>query len=142
VEPIPVEPGTSASGAPGTHEPAEIEMPADESPRKEISPKEHRPPAAPVAQTGHRARDLQHRVQKEPRPSPPAPPPFTRDLLSQKFRQVRREYDDYKANFGSRLEREWGELATYIQFMPANTDDAGRREAARRIDVFRGRMRE
>jgi hypothetical protein len=78
---------------------------------------------------------------RNPRP-PPAPAAFTREQLGQKFQQVRREYDDYKARFGARLEREWGELATYIQYMPASDDDAGRREAARRLDEFRVRMRE
>jgi hypothetical protein len=82
-------------------------------------------------------------VRKDPRP-PAAPPPasFTREQLGQKFQQVRREYDEYKTKFGSRLENEWVELATYIQFMPASDDDAGRKEAARRLDAFRVRMRE
>jgi hypothetical protein len=58
----------------------------------------------------------------------------------QKFQQVRREYDDYKAKFGSRLEKEWGDLAMFIQYV--REDDAWRVEAARRLDEFRSRMRE
>jgi len=49
--------------------------------------------------------------------------------------------DAYKAKFGSRLEREWGELATSIQYTGGD-DDAGRKGAARRLDEFRVRMRE
>jgi hypothetical protein len=91
--------------------------------------------------------DVAHRpIHRDPR-SPPAAPAapaavFTREQLGQKFQQVRREYDAYKAKFGSRLEREWGELATSIQYMPATGDDAGRKEAARKLDEFRARMRE
>jgi hypothetical protein len=85
-------------------------------------------------------------LRKDPRPpvTPAAPSPatFTREQLTQKFQQVHREYDDYKSKFGSRLEKEWGELTTYIQYRPPSDDDAGRKEAARRIDVFRDRMRE
>lgn len=87
-----------------------------------------------------------------PRSEPPAAAPrakdapirnLTRAQLGQKFRQVRMEYDDYKAKNGARLEREWGELATFIQYMPESPDDdAGRRGAARRLDEFRARMRE
>jgi serine/threonine protein kinase len=91
----------------------------------------------PVPEVSHRP------VHREPRPAPVVPPAaFTRELLGQKYQQVRREYDAYKAKFGSRLEREWGELATTIQYMPASDDDTGRKEAARKLDVFRARMRE
>jgi serine/threonine protein kinase len=85
-------------------------------------------------------------LRKDPRPPvtpvTPSPATFTREQLTQKFQQVHREYDDYKSKFGSRLEKEWGELATYIQFRPSSDDAAGSKEAARRIDVFRDRMRE
>ena len=80
-------------------------------------------------------------IHKDPKPAAPVAP-FTREQLGQKFQQVRREYDDYKAKFGSRLEKEWGELATFIQYMPPSEDDTGRKEAARRLDEFRARMRE
>jgi hypothetical protein len=126
VEPIPVAPRPAAAQA----DPHEIEMmPEEPSPRDTagaaLPPRVHRPP-----------------VHKEARPPAPQLATFTREQLGQKFQQVRREYDDYKTKFGSRLEREWGELATFIQYMPASDDDAGRREAARRLDAFHGRMRE
>jgi serine/threonine protein kinase len=129
VEPIQVAPAGAARG-----EPPEIDMTDDA------------PGPAGAAQPGPRtSRDAVHRpVRKEIKP-PPAPAvaaAFTRDQLVQKFQQVSREYDVYKARFGSRLEREWGELATFITYMPASEDDAARREAARRLDEFRTRMRE
>jgi serine/threonine protein kinase len=84
------------------------------------------------------AHDSAHRpIRKDARPLA-APAPLTREQLGQKFQQVRREYDDYKASYGARLEREWGELATFIQY----DDDAEHREAARRLEAFRARMRE
>jgi hypothetical protein len=76
-------------------------------------------------------------------PKPPAAA-LTREQLGQKFQQVRREYDQFKAKFGSRLEREWGELATYITFT-ANTENGGDavlRAAASKLEVFRARMHE
>ncbi len=117
------DPGAVAPGA----APTEIEMAPEDTARGAAAPA--RPRTAAHA---------------SPRPAPVAPVPFTRELLGQKFQQVRREYDDYKAKFGARLEKEWGELATFIQYMPHGDgdDDAGRKEAARRLDAFRGRMRE
>lgn len=81
-----------------------------------------------------------HRAAKPP--AAPPPPSFTREQLGQKFQQVRREYVDYKARYGSRLEKEWGDLATSIQYMPESSDAKGRRDAARQLDAFRARMRQ
>jgi len=136
VEPIPVAPPVALPAA------AEIEMVPDEPARPSESPGS----VQPTVQPHHPPREPIHHpavTHKDP-PRPPVAPvaSFTREQLGQKFQQVRREYDDYKSRFGSRLEKEWGELATYIQYMPASDDDAGRREAARRLDAFRGRMRE
>ena len=134
VEPIPVEPRpVGSAGDP----PRDRDLPEASSGK----------PAAIVAQPSRRvSREIAHRAQVKPaapstKPAVAPPAPFTRDQLGQKFQQVRREYDDYKAKFGSRLEREWGELATFIQYTPAS-DDAERKEAARRLDSFRVRMRE
>ena len=108
------------------------------------------PDARPGAEpgSGRRApgRDVAHHPpRRDARPGPgpvvpAAPPPPTREQLGQKFQQVRREYDAYKAKFGSRLEKEWGDLAMFIQY--ASEDDAWRRDAARRLDEFRDHMRE
>jgi len=132
VEPIPVEP-----------RPADT---AGDPPRDSVAPEPARAVASVAAPSRRVSRDTAHRAAIKPA-APPAKPavapaaPFTRDQLGQKFQQVRREYDTYKAKFGSRLEREWGELATFIQYTPAS-DDAERKEAARRLDEFRARMRE
>jgi hypothetical protein len=128
-EPAPVAadpaPAPVAADPATTADPEAIEMlPADPRP---APPRRH--PAVPARPP----------VKHDPPPAPAAP---TREQLGQKFQQIRREYDAYKARYGARLEREWGELATFIQYMPASDDDAGRREAARRLETFRGRMRE
>lgn len=132
VEPIPAPAAGSAAGV--ASDEGEIEMTPDEPAR-----------ATEAAQANHRTpRDAAHRAPRKDVKPPvaAAPPPFTREQLGQKFQQVSREYDGYKSKFGSRLEREWGELATFITYMPASEDDGGRREAARRLDEFRTRMRE
>ena len=132
VEPIAVAPITVE---PIAVEPAPIARAAEPAPIRDVAPAAPPVRRAPVAAV--------HRVARKDTKPPVAPPvPFTRSQLGQKFQQVRREYDDYKAKFGSRLEREWGELATFIQYMPASDDDAGRKEAARRLDSFRVRMRQ
>jgi len=137
VEQIPVEhSGNRPVGSP----PDEIEMTPDD-----VAATAPRPGADPVAPVRRAQREPAHHAppRRESRPTAAAPvAPFTREQLGQKFQQVRREYDSYKAKFGSRLEREWGELATFIQYMPPSEDDTGRREAARRLDEFRSRMRE
>ncbi len=137
VQPIPVEPPKAAV-------PDEIEMTPDDPPRRGGPPLTGGGSSAVAPPPPQAPREASHKpAHKDPRP--PAPPPaaaVTREQLGQKFQQVRREYDDYKSKFGSRLEKEWGDLATYIQFMPASDDAAGLREAARRLEAFRVRMRE
>jgi hypothetical protein len=106
-------------------------------------PRDAKPGADPGSGRRAPARDVAHRPpHRDARPGPvaSAPPPPTREQLGQKFQQVRREYDAYKAKFGSRLEKEWGDLALFIQY--ASEDDAWRRDAARRLDEFRAHLRE
>ncbi len=122
VEPIQVPSTASGSGGSGD----EIEMSPDD-------PRDAKSGADPGAGRHAPARDIAHRPAR--RDLPP-----TREQLGQKFQQVRREYDAYKAKFGSRLEKEWGDLAMFIQY--ASEDDAWRRDAARRLDEFRAHLRE
>jgi serine/threonine-protein kinase len=75
-------------------------------------------------------------------PDAVAAPPLTREQLSNKFKQVRRDYDLYKARFGLALEKEWGELAFFIQYMGTSADATDYAEAARRLDAFRAHMAE
>jgi len=131
VQPIPVEPVAPAGGA----APEEIEMTPDDPHPRGGSGSGTVAVAQPPPRASHKT------THKDAKPSAP-PAAFTREQLGQKFQQVRREYDDYKSKFGSRLEKEWGDLATYIQYMPASDDDTGLREAARRLEAFRVRMRE
>jgi serine/threonine protein kinase len=137
VEPIPVEPIPAPPPAR-----AEIGTTPDtaDDPSTKATVSATSPPTSPA--TGSAATHRSHRVKAASAVAPPPPPPFTREQLGQKFQLVRREYDEYKAKFGARLEREWGELATFIQYMPPSDDDAGRKEAARKLDLFRARMRE
>jgi len=72
----------------------------------------------------------------------PALAPFTHEQLTQKYKQVLPRYDGYKSKFGARLEREWSDLATFIQFMRRQQRRLRGGEKARgRLDAFRGRMR-
>ncbi|HET7500554.1 MAG TPA: protein kinase [Kofleriaceae bacterium] len=102
----------------------EIEMTNDDAPPS------HAPPRKVAVRSGPRP------------PAPVAPAAPTREQLAQKFQQIGRQYSQYKTRFGSRLEREWGELATFVQYKLASNDDASRKEAARALDEFRDRMRE
>lgn len=78
------------------------------------------------------------RKDKEPK-VPVKPEGLTRDAVANKFSATSRQYEAYKAKNGMRLDREWNELTTFIQFKMSgeNLDDA-----VRRIDSFRAKMRE
>ena len=65
------------------------------------------------------------------------PEGLARDAVIAKFRAVRREYDGYAANNGARLDRDWNDLANFINYHPAELD-----EFSRRIDTFRAMMKE
>jgi hypothetical protein len=70
------------------------------------------------------------------RPGDPAPS-VTRDEVVSAFRATSREYEAYKAKNGSRLEREWGDLATFMQFQLKgdNLDVASHKLAAFRAKL-------
>ncbi|HWO19575.1 MAG TPA: serine/threonine-protein kinase [Kofleriaceae bacterium] len=86
-----------------------------------------------------------------PRPARPRPPEspkeppkepkkdLTRELVAAKFSSVRREYAAFKGRNGDRLEKEWGDLATFMtyQLTPGNLEDA-----VRRIESFRAQLRD
>jgi serine/threonine protein kinase len=65
------------------------------------------------------------------------PDPLSRDAVIAKFRAVKQQYSIYAAKNGSRLEREWNELASFINYHPTELD-----EFSHRIDAFRSRMNE
>jgi eukaryotic-like serine/threonine-protein kinase len=64
---------------------------------------------------------------------------LTRESVAAKFSAARREYAAFKDRNGDRLEKEWGDLATFMtyQLTSANLEDA-----MRRIETFRARLRE
>ena len=66
-------------------------------------------------------------------------PSLTREMVGAKFSATSRQYEAYKTKNGMQLDREWNELASFIQFKmtPDNLDDA-----VRRIDSFRSKLRE
>ena len=143
VEPIPVAPPVTPPPLPApAPPPPAAAAPARNATEPAPASTPHREVAkdAPGTTVQHAPREAPHRPPPRKDARPAAPP--TREQLGQKFQQIRREYDEYKSKFGSRLENEWGDLATFIQYMPANDDDTGRKEAARRLDAFQLRMRE
>jgi serine/threonine protein kinase len=64
---------------------------------------------------------------------------LTRDAIAARFSATMREYAGYKAKYGMRLDGEWSDLATFVQFQLKgdNLD-----EAAHKIDAFRAKMHE
>ena len=59
-------------------------------------------------------------------------PSSTREAVIAKFRAVSRQYDAYKQQNGGRLDQDWNDLASFIQYHPNDLD-----EFSRRIDAFR-----
>jgi membrane-bound ClpP family serine protease len=79
-----------------------------------------------------------------PRPVRPKEPKaekkdLTRELVAAAYSSARREYAAFKKRNGDRLEKEWGDLATFItyQLTPGNLE-----AAMRRIETFRAQLRE
>ncbi|MEZ4360014.1 MAG: serine/threonine-protein kinase [Kofleriaceae bacterium] len=71
------------------------------------------------------------------RPPRAQAPTLTRDEVEKKFDSVQAEYRTFKTKYGYRLDAEWTNLATFIQYNgPDNLGDA-----VRKIDAFRARMR-
>jgi hypothetical protein len=112
------------------------------------------PPPAPQKGSGDEIEMPSMQVGSADRPRPPRPPrppdrgdpkkdpdkkDLSRDLVAAKFSSARREYAAFKGRNGDRLEKEWGDLATFMtyQLTSANLEDA-----ARRIETFRAKLRE
>ena len=55
-----------------------------------------------------------------------------------KFKALNREYREFKSAYGSRLDGEWTDLATFAQY--ANKSPDKLKELDRKIDRFRARM--
>jgi serine/threonine protein kinase len=63
---------------------------------------------------------------------------ITREAVTSQFEAVIKEYNAFKARYGMRLEVQWSDLATFMQFK-LRTDNL--HDAARKIEAFRGQMR-
>jgi len=145
VDPIPPEeqsPPTKIVTAP-----AKVDTPAtSDTPAKAIQVEDVTPPTPPtqVATAPHdptpsgrhgKKHDPVH-VTKTATPTPPVKTELTREAVIAKFRAVSRQYDVYKQQNGGRLDQDWNDLASFIQYHP---DDLA--EFSRRIDAFRVRMK-
>lgn len=64
-------------------------------------------------------------------------PELTREAVAAKFRAVKQAYDSYKQQNGGRFDQEWNDLASYVQYHSTELE-----EVARRIDLFRAKLRD
>jgi hypothetical protein len=94
------------------------------------------PPPQQQQKVTHGAKHHGH----QPPPPPPvdktAKPELTREAVVAKFRAVSKQYEVYKQQNGARLDQDWNDLASFIQYHPNDLD-----EFSRRIDAFRSRMK-
>ncbi|MGE0868104.1 MAG: serine/threonine protein kinase [Kofleriaceae bacterium] len=102
------------------------------------------PPPPPVVVPSEPAAVMSEPQRRPSRPrrepaKEPSKPEHTRKSVGARFTATSRLYEAYRAKNGARLDHEWNNLATFIQFkLDADNLD----EAVRRIDQFRERMTE
>ena len=119
---------------------AEVKQPEkapDPPPKVEVQPEAPTPmPTPPSKDDGKRVKPRKIEA-KKPEISDPPPPTKapTAQSVDAKFQQVRREYDEFKRNFGGRLEPAWQEILHEAAM--------GRRDAQLddRLNQLRGDMR-
>lgn len=128
----------AGSAAPVRPAPEITIIPIEPAPPQQGSAEEIQMPSLHVGSAAARPRPARPRA-PEPRREPERKPELTRELVAGKFSSARREYAEFKTRNGGRLEREWGDLATFMtyQLTPGNLEDA-----VRRIEAFRARLRE
>lgn len=98
-------------------------------------------PPPPVVEKVQQSRLTAHPKRHEPTRTPgkgsaATPAPLTREAVIAKFRAVRHQYEQFKQQNGGRLDADWNDLASFIQYHPNDFD-----EFSRRIDAFRSRMK-
>jgi serine/threonine-protein kinase len=102
---------------------------------------ESSPPVAadrrPDKKTDKKRDKLDKKVEVAKSTSPAQRSELTREAVIGKFRAVKQAYDVYKQQNGGRYDREWNDLASYVQYHPNDLD-----EVARRIEAFRAKLRE
>jgi hypothetical protein len=112
-------------------EPSAVEEPkVVPSTEPKIEPEE---PRQPVDKKRKGDKKVEKKVEKVADPKSE----LTRDAVIAKFLSVRQAYDAYKAKNGGRYDQEWIDLASYLQYHPNELE-----ETARRIEVFRAKLRE
>lgn len=68
--------------------------------------------------------------------APTPEPEATADQLQNKVMQATREYREFKDKNGGRLEKDWGDLMTYVQFKKGSVEDR-----FKRVEEFRAKMK-
>jgi serine/threonine protein kinase len=138
VESLPPEVPTTGSGDAKTDVKGDVKSDVNVKSDPAIQDPPHVPVTQLPAKADHPKHPKQHVVEVK-KPEPVKKTELTRDAVAAKLQAVKREYDAYKAKNGGRLDGEWGDLATFIQFH-LNGDNLD--EAAHKIDAFRAKMRE
>lgn len=97
------------------------------------------PDTDPKAGSGAKKIRTPKQPPEPPKVTPPKPEGLTREAVAAKFSATSRQYEAFKEKNGMRLDAEWNELTSFIQFKMTNDnlDDA-----VRRIDAFRSKLRE
>jgi hypothetical protein len=95
----------------------------------------HKKPAADAAHVQHHHAEQHHVATIEPKHAEP----LTRDAVAAKLRAVKHDYDAYKLKNGGRLDNEWNDLFTFMNYQLRN-DNLD--EASRRIDAFKAKMKD
>ena len=106
------------------------------------TPSTDAPPEAKPEPRHDHARPKRHGRDKPEKPERAKPEPAAAvdaTAVLGRFRDVTREYKAFKQSFGSRLEKEWADLATFAQF--ARSDEGKLRALDKKIDRFRGQMK-
>jgi hypothetical protein len=85
--------------------------------------------------------DPKHPRRRKPETTrpPEVKPELTRAEVGAKFSATSRQYEAFKTQNGMRLDAEWNELTSFIQFKMTNDN---LEDAVRRIDAFRAKLRE
>jgi serine/threonine protein kinase len=110
----------------------EIEMKPDR-----VVPPPPPPPARPPRAGRHDPRRESRDTARADKPDGP-----TSDAVSGRFAMARRQYSSYREKNGGRLEKDFNDLMTFMQFQFNRADEASRKDAMRRIDTFLASMRE
>jgi serine/threonine protein kinase len=137
---VPIEDGSAAVQPPSTPGSAAA-IPAVKSEDK-VDDKDKKPePSHGSSKKRPRDKDRdKDKTAKTPKVEEPPKPGVTKDIVTNEWMAARREYTAYKNKNGTTLEKEYTDLAVYVQFnMPKEANLA---ETLGRIQSFRKKIRE